>query len=298
MILVTGTLGYDNIETFDLKAERILGGAANYSTLSAYFFSPVCVVSCIGKDYTKKDLGVLISKNIDLKGVKITQQKSFTWTGRYGEDLKDAETLDLHLNTMKNFSPKLSEEYKDKKFIFLSNMDPEIQLSILEQMSDPVFTLLDTMSYWIRKEEKKKTLIRLIPHITALILNETEIKELTESQDLKIAIFKTHKLGVETVIIKRGKEGFLLSHKDKTFKKSSYPVKAIDPTGAGDSFAGGFLGAFASSYNESVSFENLKTSCLYGSVLSSFAVEDIGLRSLLKLNLSKIEERLERYKKL
>ena len=300
MILTIGVLGYDNIETPYGKVERVLGGAANYFSIAASFFSPVSLVGVIGDDYEDKDLKLLENRNINLEGIESKEGKTFRWFSAYSNNLNEVKTLKVSLNVFENYKPKILEKHRSLPFVFISNLSPEVQFFITKQLSQHNFVALDTMGYWLEQPDKREIFRTLIHKVNGLILNEEEIKILLEEHNTIKAIENLHDLGLKTVVVKRGEYGFILSHHNQIFAHPAFPLSSVkDPTGAGDSFAGGFMGTLSrisqTSPEKEVSFNDLKQACLYGAVISSFTVEDFGIQKLLQISKNDIKQRMKCY---
>ncbi len=291
-ILVVGSIGLDNIETPFGKVENILGGSAIHFSYSASFFSPVKVVGVVGNDFPKKHLEELGKKNVDLKGIEIKKGKTFQWTGSYDYDLNQAHTLDTQLNVFEDFNPKLPSEYRNSNFIFLANMDPELQLKVLEQVESPNLVVGDTMNFWI--ENKKDALLKTLKKVDIILMNDSEARELCKTYSLLEAAQSILKLGPSTVIIKKGEHGALMFTDSTHFAAPAYPLEEVnDPTGAGDSFAGGFLGYLAQT--KDLSEINIRKAVVFGSVMASYNVENFGPRRLQNLALSEVDKRYKEF---
>jgi sugar/nucleoside kinase (ribokinase family) len=294
-ILVVGSLAYDSISSPEGQVKKTLGGSANYFSLAAHHFAQVRVVGVVGSDYSDEDLQMLRSRNVDTEGLQITEGKTFHWEGKYEGDMNNAITLNTELNVFEHFNPKLPEKYKSSAFAFLANIDPILQMDVLDQIKSPKMVASDTMNFWIIS--KKNDLLKVLKRVDLLVINETESILLTEEKNAIAAANETLKMGPKAVIIKRGEYGFILKMQNNFFALPAYPInKVVDPTGAGDSFAGGLFGYLASK-NQEMTFENLKKACLYGAVIASFTVENFGVTPLKNLSLKTIEERLDLYRK-
>ena len=279
-ILVVGTLALDSIETPFGKVDKVLGGSAVYFSVAASFFTDVYLVGVIGKDFPKKHLDFLRERNIDLRGVKEEEGKTFHWEGRYGYDLNEAHTLETKLNVFEKFNPDIPREYRDFEYVFLANVDPELQLKVLNQANKPKVVALDTMNFWI--ENKLAALKKIIKLIDILIINEAEARELAKEYNLVKASRTILSLGPKALILKQGTYGALMFTNASIFSAPAYPLEAtLDPTGAGDSFAGGFMGYLAKcqSFND----EGIRQAIIFGSVMASFCVEQFSLERLRTL---------------
>ena len=294
--LVVGSVAYDSIETPTQKKEHILGGSANYFSLSSSLLVPVNVVGVIGDDYKESDLDLLKKRNVDLTGLQKVPGKTFHWSGKYEESMNEAITLETHLNVFEKFNPVIPESYKDSDIVFLANIDPELQLQVLEQVNSPKLVGADTMNYWI--ESKKEVLLKMISKIDVLTINETEARMLTDEWNINNAIEKLAAMGPQYVIIKRGEYGFMAYDKAtaELFVMPAFPVKnLVDPTGAGDTFAGGLF-----SYLGSISewtFDDIKRACIHGCIVASFTVEGMGLDRIKTISLKDIQSRTKEYLK-
>lgn len=293
-ILVVGSLAYDSIKTPVGKADKALGGSANYFSVAASNLSPVRVVGVVGEDYSAADKKILQDRKVDLTGMVTKPGKTFHWSGFYDDNLNEAQTLATDLNVFADFDPVLPESYKDSKFVFLANIDPTLQLKVLSQVSNPVYTGMDTMNFWI--QSKKTELLKVLKEVDALLINEGESKMLTGKANALQAAQELIKMGPETVVIKRGEYGLVLNHKNEgLFVLPAYPLpEVVDPTGAGDTFAGGFFG-YLSHLGTRPKFDDLKRACFIGSTMASFTVQDFSLKALLKVNEKSLKERQTYY---
>lgn len=290
-LLVVGSVAFDHVKT--PAGERIdsLGGSATFFSYSASYFAPVKLVAVIGDDFPEQHIKLLQDKNIDTSGLMRQSGKTFRWAGSYVDDLNEAKTLSTELNVFETFKPKLPLSYQDCEFIFLANIDPELQLNVLEQVKSPKFIACDTMNLWINI--KKDKLIELLKKIDLFILNDAEAKMLSGKSNLIEAARSIQKLGPRTITIKKGEHGSILVHDDEIFIMHAYPFERIvDPTGAGDTFAGGMMGYLCK--KGSFEFDDLKQAVAYGTVMASFNVENFSLDNLIGLNESKIEARLRK----
>lgn len=288
-LLVVGSVAFDGIQTPFGSTERTLGGAATYFALAASLLAPVRLVAVVGDDFSAKDEAVLRRKNIDLRGLERAKGKSFFWAGRYSDDLRTRDTVVTELNVFAEFQPKLPDAYRESRFVFLGNIDPTLQRHVLEQMKRrPALVALDTMNYWISRtpEELAKTL-RLID---ALLINDEEACQIAGEHNLLRAAKRIFSMGPRAVVIKRGEYGAMLFHRDAMLAVPAYPLEEVhDPTGAGDSFAGGFMGYLAQ--KKKIGHSSLRHAMVYGSVMGSFAVEQLGVERLRKLTRREVEAR-------
>lgn len=287
-VLVVGSLAYDSVKTPSGKAERSLGGSANYFSVSSSLFAKVQVVGVVGSDYSDADREILNSRGVDLDGMQVVPGKTFHWEGTYEQNLNEAVTLKTELNVFADFNPALPEKYKGTRFVFLANIDPVLQLKVLGQIKNPVFVGMDSMNFWINS--KQSDLIEVIKKVDIVFVNETEAKMLTQVDNAIVAIKKVAELGPEYVVVKRGEYGSTVYSKTHGFFQCpALPVeKVVDPTGAGDSFAGGFFGYLASlrpsGQDQKPTWTELKQATLAGTVMSSQTIQDFSLKALAKID--------------
>ncbi len=287
-LLVVGSIALDTVETPFGREEDILGGSASYFSLAASMFTDVSAVAVVGSDFPEEHMELFRSKGIALNGVKRENGRTFRWEGRYGYDLGDPETLGTYLNVFENFKPVLPDEYRDIEYVFLANIDPELQLSVLDQMKNPKLVACDTMNYWI--EHKPEALKEVIKRVDILMLNDSETRILAKEPRITHAARKVLELGPRALIVKRGEYGALMFSRDGIFWAPSYPLEeVIDPTGAGDSFAGGFMGFVAG--HDITDQAGYKTAVVFGSVIASFTVENFSVRRLAQLRKADIDKR-------
>jgi sugar/nucleoside kinase (ribokinase family) len=291
-VLVVGTVAFDSIETPFGSAERILGGSASYFALGANYFAPVRVVGVIGQDFPQDYLDLFTQRGIDIAGIKKEKGDTFHWRGRYHEDINQRDTVELHLNVLAGFHPKLPERYRDAEYVFLGNIDPVMQMEVLNQIRRMKLVVCDTMDHWIREsaEELKKVLKR----IEMLVINDSEARLLSGYDNIVKAARAILKMGPKIVLIKRGEYGVLQFSDSSVFATPAYPLEEVfDPTGAGDSFAGGLMGQLARSGDSGQG--GLRRAIVYGSVVASFTVEDFGVKRISDVSLPQIEERYQRF---
>lgn len=294
-LLVVGTVAFDNVETPWGRADRIVGGAATYIGLAAsYFTQHVQLVSVIGDDFPAETLAEMRSRGINLDGLQQKAgEKSFFWAGRYHTNMNDRDTLDTQLNVLADFDPVLPETYKQPEFVMLGNLTPAVQMRVLDQLPRrPKLVALDTMNFWMNTamEELREVLAR----IDVLTINDEEARQLSGERSLVLAAAKIQAMGPRVLVIKKGEHGALLFSEDRVFFAPALPLAEVfDPTGAGDTFAGGFMGYLAST--QDTSFENLKRAIIYGSAMASFCVEKFGVEKLLELNDEMITDRVLRF---
>jgi sugar/nucleoside kinase (ribokinase family) len=295
-VLIVGSMALDSVKTPTGEVQDALGGAADYSSVAASFFSPVQLVGVVGDDFPQAHLDFLKSRGIDLAGVQtIAGGKTFRWAGYYDFDLNIAHTLDTQLNVFADFQPSLPDNYKQAKYVFLANIDPELQLQVLSQVANPTLTVCDTMNFWI--EGKREALIEVLKRVDIAFMNDAEARQLTGQLSVIKAAKALQALGPKTVIIKKGEHGALLFNGNTHFAAPSYPLEDIaDPTGAGDSFAGGFIGYVAS--RDDISVATLKKAVVYGSVMASYNVEDFSLNRLRTLTQADIASRYRTFQEI
>ncbi|RME14469.1 MAG: sugar kinase [Bdellovibrio sp.] len=295
-ILVVGSVAYDTITTPEGKAEHILGGSANYFSVAASFYSSVKVVGVVGEDYREEDIELLKSRNVCLEGLQKVPGKTFHWEGFYEGDMNEAQTVETQLNVFENFKPILPQSYKKVPFVFLANIDPDIQMDVYNQMTSVSLAGLDTMNFWI--DSKRESLKKILQKVDVLLINEGEARKLGESHNTIQAIERLGSWGPKAVVVKRGEYGFVLYSDEQFFILPAFPVKeVIDPTGAGDTFAGGFLGYLSKTWEGSLEHSKLKQACVQGCLLASFTVEGFGLTRLKNLSWAEVEARHAEYLK-
>lgn len=289
-VLIVGSIAYDGIKTPAGEVDMALGGSATYSSLSASYYSPVKVVGVVGKDFAEKDLNLLKDKSIDIEGVHINKEKdTFYWKGYYEQDMGEAITISTHLNAFEDFNPVIPQSYKDAKYVFLANIDPDLQLNVLDQVEEPKLVLCDTMNFWINT--KRDQLLEVFKRVDIILVNEGEAKQLCGTTNIQTAAKELLSLGAMRVIIKKGGHGCLMFGKDSYFAAPAFPLETlVDTTGAGDTFAGGFTG-YMSKVDE-ISEENFRKAVVFGTTMASFTVQDFSVNKLLDL---KKEDILKRY---
>ncbi len=296
-LMVVGSLAYDSIKTPYGNSDRTLGGSANYFSIAASLFSEVAVVGVVGEDYQDSDRQKLLDRKVNLEGLQVQKGKTFCWSGEYSGDMNEAKTLSTHLNVFENFQPNIPEKYKKSDFAFLANIDPVLQLDVLNQISEPKFIGADTMNFWI--QSKKDDLLKVISKIDILLINDIEARMLTGTDITPLAAKKILDLGPKFVVIKRGEFGFFCQSKNNSnniFSLPAFPTeKVVDPTGAGDSFAGAFFG-YLSSLNKSPSEQDVRMACVYGTLVSSYTVEGLGLSALETITIDDVMSRMRLYK--
>jgi sugar/nucleoside kinase (ribokinase family) len=293
-VLILGTIALDDIETPSGNVRDIMGGSASYAALAASFFSKPGVLSIIGEDYPEEYQRLLKKKKIDISNLE-RKGKTFRWHGYYEHDMNEARTKKTELNSLEAFSVSIPRNYCDIKYVFLANIDPELQLTALNQLRNPKLIVLDTMNFWI--ENKREILLKAISRCHLLVLNAGEARQLFETTNLVTAAKKALKLGIKGVVIKKGEHGVLLFMDNKHFNAPGYPLENIkDPTGAGDSFGGALIGYLAKT--DDLSEQNIRKAIIYGSVVASYNVEDFGVNRLKDLTFEEIEKRYNEMKKI
>ena len=297
-LLIVGTVAFDAIETPFGKTDKILGGAATYIGLSASHFGVESgIVSVVGGDFPEKYLHMLNEKNIDTEGVEIIKDgKTFFWSGKYHNDLNFRDTLITELNVLADFNPVVPDNFKDCEFLMLGNLHPAVQMSVINQIPKrPKLVVLDTMNFWM--DNALDELMKVIHKIDVITINDEEARQLSGEYSLVKAAKVIQKMGPKYVIIKKGEHGALLFNEGKVFFAPALPLEEVfDPTGAGDTFAGGFIGYLASTHD--ISFENMKRAVIYGSNLASFSVEKFGTERMVTLSHQEIQDRLRQFKEL
>jgi sugar/nucleoside kinase (ribokinase family) len=289
-ILVVGSIALDTIETPHGNVEDSFGGSALYFSAAASFFAPVDIVGVVGKDFDFSEIDFLKERKVNFEGLVAEDGKTFRWGGRYKRDMNQRDTLFTHLNVFQNFRPAIPARYRKDEFIFLANIAPELQLDVLAQIDKPRVSVLDTMNFWI--SGAREPLMRLIKKVDVLILNDEELLELTNLPNMFESAHSLLELGPRAVVIKKGAHGAVLVTPKEYFLSPAYPIsKVIDPTGAGDSFAGGFLGYLATC-NE-VNERHLRLAVVYGTVTASFTVEDFSFNRLRNITRNDIERRVK-----
>ena len=297
-LLIVGTVAFDAIETPFGKTDKILGGAATYIGLSASFFNlKAAIVSVVGDDFPQEHLDLLTERNIDISGLEIVQGgKTFFWSGRYHNDLNSRDTLATELNVLADFQPKVPQDYKNSDVVLLGNLHPLVQSSVLDQMEvQPKLVVLDTMNFWM--DCALPELLDVIKRVDVITINDEEARQLSGEYSLVKAAAKIHTMGPKYVVIKKGEHGALLFHNKEVFFAPALPLEEVfDPTGAGDTFAGGFAGYITQS--ENISFENMKNAIIYGSNLASFCVEKFGTERMVDLEKEEVVNRLKQFRAL
>jgi sugar/nucleoside kinase (ribokinase family) len=288
-------MAFDAIETPFGKSDRIIGGAATYIALSASnFITPIKQISIVGGDFPQAELDFLASRGVELEGVEVKKdQKSFFWSGKYHLDMNERDTLDTQLNVLADFKPVVPESYQDCEFVMLGNLVPAIQHSVLKQMKiRPKLVVMDTMNFWM--ETAMPDLEEVLKHVDVLLINDSEARQLSAQYSLVKAAKEILKMGPKYLVVKKGEHGALLFHGDQVFVAPALPLEDIfDPTGAGDTFAGGFMGHI--SRTKDISFNNMKTAIIVGSAMASFCVEKFGTTRLKEISKDQINDRIQQF---
>ena len=297
-LIVVGSMAFDAIETPFGKNNRTIGGAATYISWSASNFTrPIHQISIIGGDFPKEELKMLEARGVIMEGVQIKEdEKSFFWSGKYHMDMNTRDTIDTQLNVLANFQPVLPESYQSSEYLMLGNLVPAVQMSVIKQMkTKPKLTVLDTMNFWM--ESALQDLEDVLKHVDVLMVNDSEARQLSGQYSLVKAARQILKMGPAYLIIKKGEHGALLFHEEQVFVAPALPLEDVfDPTGAGDTFAGGFIGHIART--KDISFENMKSAIIVGSAMASFCVEKFGADRLKEIGHTEIDRRLQQFKEL
>lgn len=294
-VLVVGSVALDSVETPFGKADDVLGGSGTFFSSAASHFAPVQLVGVVGDDYPFHKLETLAARGVDISGVERAPGTSFRWRGRYRHDLNSAETLETHLGVFSHFRPKIPEAFRRAPFVFLANIDPRLQLQVLEQVEKPRLVACDTMNFWI--ESRRPELVELLGHVDLITLNDGEARQLTGLNNLVQAARWILERGPRHVLIKKGEHGAFMFTKDSVFFAPAYPLESVfDPTGAGDSFAGGFIGYLASTGD--LSDRAMRRAVVVGSAMGSFAVEKFSNTRLLEISRKDIDARVEEFRQL
>jgi len=296
-ILVVGSVAYDTVETPFGKAERVLGGSASFFSVAASFFAPVNLVGVVGRDFGETQLAAFTGRNIDTEGLERMDGLTFHWQGKYSYDLNARDTISTDLNVFEFFKPKIPAAYRSSEIVFLGNIDPLLQRDVLDQVESPRLVACDTMNFWIsgKLEELKKTLSR----VDILLINDAEARELSGEWNIVKAARAIRAMGPKTLVLKKGEHGVLMFSEAGSFAAPAYPLEAVfDPTGAGDTFAGGFLGYLTAAGGSQGGDAALRRAVIMGSTLASFCVEAFSLDRLLTLTRPEIDERFRLFKRL
>jgi len=291
-LLVVGSIALDAVETPFGRTDGALGGSAVFFAAAGSLLHPVQMVGVVGTDYPMADLERIARRGIDLRGVTTAEGESFRWAGRYGFDLSSRETLETRLGVFANFRPKIPDAFRKARYVFLGNIDPELQLEVLDQVSDPALVACDTMNYWI--EKKRTSLLKVIERVDVLMVNDSEIRELTGDWHIHRAARWVLARGPKFVVVKRGEYGAVLAEQGRTFFVPAFPLEDVyDPTGAGDAFAGGFMAHLARTDN--LTPGNLRVAMVYGSALGGFAVERFSVQRFDEIGKADVQRRVQAY---
>ncbi|MDZ7332150.1 MAG: PfkB family carbohydrate kinase [candidate division KSB1 bacterium] len=291
-VLVVGSVALDTVETPFGKVDDAIGGSATYFSAAASYFTDVNIVAVVGEDFPIDQIKFLQARGVNLDGLVVKPGKTFRWGGKYDFDLNQRETLFTHLNVFENFDPKLPEHYRNTPYLFLANIHPELQLKVLHQMSQPKLVVMDTMNFWI--ERTPAPLAEVLKRVDILIVNDSEVRQLAQTPNLFIGAKRIQKMGPKIIVMKKGEHGALLVHDGQYFWAPAFPLEQLqDPTGAGDTFAGGFVGYLAKVDDPSPA--HLRKAVIYGSTLASFCVEQFSLRGLKNLSPQQIEHRYRQF---
>ena len=294
-LVIVGSIGIDSIETPNAKEKNILGGSASYACVAASFFSNIGMIGVIGSDFPNSFKKLWKDMDINLDGLQIQEGKTFRWSGKYEENMDNRETISTELNVFENFQPSIPNSYKNVPYLFLGNIHPKLQLDVLNKMNSPKFVLIDTMDLWINTA--KKELEEVISKSNMLTLNESEARLYTNENDLICAAKELLKIGPDYILIKKGINGAILYSKDSIFLLHAYPVGACcDPTGAGDSFAGGLMG-FLSKY-DTINEKTIREAMAYGTITASFGIEEFSLNKFQKISKKDIDNRFSKFLKM
>lgn len=294
-ILCVGSVALDSVETPFGSAERVLGGSAVYFAAAASVLNPVHIVGVVGSDYPLSDLDFLATRGVDLSGIEQKDGKSFFWAGRYEYDLNTRTTLDTRLGVFADFSPKIPESMRDARYLFLGNIDPALQIDVLDQVGEPEVVACDTMNFWI--EGSREKLLELIGRVRILMVNDEEVRQLAGEPNLLKAARWVQERGPEMVVVKKGEHGAILFESDGLFFVPGYPLEDVfDPTGAGDSFAGGFIGQIAR--DGELTSQSLRRAMVTGSALGSFACEHFSIDRLKELTLDEVDDRVQAFQRM
>ena len=294
-ILTVGSVAFDSVKTPFGEVSRVVAGAATYFSIAASFFTDVRLVGVVGDDFNEEHLAVFSNRRIDLEGLQRVSGETFRWRGEYSFDLNARETIYTHLNVFEDFRPQIPQGFRDSPFVFLANIHPSLQLDVLDQVEHPEFVALDTMNYWI--EGTSDELRKVLKRVHVLVINDSEVRELSGEANLVKAARVIQEMGPQRVVIKRGEYGVLMTREDGFFAVPGLPLEnVIDPTGAGDTFAGGFVGYLASA--PTITDDVVTRAIIAGSTMASFAVEDFGLARLIELTESQVTSRFAEFKRL
>jgi len=279
-LLVVGSMAIDSVKTPFGEREEAVGGSATYFSVSASFFTQVRLVAVVGEDFPDEALEFLEARKVDISGLERNAGSTFRWKGEYGYDLNTAHTLETHLNVFETFKPRIPDAFRESEFLFLANIDPELQMAVLEQVRSPRLVACDTMNFWI--ESKREALVETLRRVDLVVINDAEARELAEDSNILRAARRILSLGPKTLVVKQGEYGALLFNEGAVFSAPGLPLESVyDPTGAGDTFAGGFMGYLASTGD--LSHQGLRRAVIFGSVMASYNVEAFSFDRMRKL---------------
>lgn len=295
-VLIVGSMALDSVKTPHGQARDVLGGAATYASVAASLFaSPIRVVGVVGRDFPQEHLDFLASRGIDLTGVEKANGQTFRWSGAYGDDPNEAKTLDTQLNVFADFNPVLPESYRESPYVLLANIDPALQRKVLDQIRAPRLVIADTMNYWI--ENRRDDLVKTLSRVSMVILNDAEARSLTGERNLTVAARAIRAMGPRWALIKKGEHGAMLFGEDLTVSVPGFPLERVkDPTGAGDSFAGGFIGTLAA--EGKTGERELRRALAVGAVVASFNIEEFSLERLRTLRRGDVDQRLHELRRI
>jgi sugar/nucleoside kinase (ribokinase family) len=296
-LVIVGTVAFDAIETPFGKTDKILGGAATFIGLAAaQFDAEGAIVSVVGGDFPKDYINMFVQRGLDVTGLEIIEEgKTFFWSGKYHNDMNSRDTLATELNVLESFTPVVPEKYRNSEVVMLGNLHPMVQLSVIDQMNNPKLIVLDTMNFWM--DNSLAELMQVISRVNVITINDEEARQLSHEYSLVVAARKIMEMGPDYVVIKKGEHGALLFHENEIFYAPALPLEEVfDPTGAGDTFAGGFTGYLAKTGD--YSFDNMKNAVIYGAALASFCVEKFGTERLLNLSAKEVRQRLKQFQNL
>lgn len=293
-MLVVGSVAFDTLHNSLGTHEKVVGGSATYASVSGSFYTDVQLVGVVGQDFPDSAIQMLRDRKVELEGLEVAEGKTFHWEGRYTDDLTSRETLRTDLNVFADFEPKIPERFKDTPYVMLGNIHPALQLSVLDQVNSPKLVVADTMNFWIDGE--LELLKQLMKRVDVLVINEEEARQLSGKHHMVQVLEQLVKMGPKTLVVKQGEYGAILFTEDDLFSAPALPLTAIDPTGAGDTFAGGFLGYIAKQGNHDAA--TLRSAVIHGSTMASFCCEGIGCEKLLPLTQADIDGRIDQFRRL
>ncbi|WP_164103611.1 PfkB family carbohydrate kinase [Candidatus Laterigemmans baculatus] len=295
-LLVVGSVAFDSIHTPTAERDRVLGGSAVYFSYAASYFTPVRLVGVVGEDWPQEHTEMLQARRVDTAGLQVKEGgKTFFWKGKYMPNMNDRETLEVELNVFGDFDPHVPEAFRDSRYVFLANGSPVVQAKVLDQMAQPALVVADTMDLWIQTQHED--LLKLLRRIDGLVINDSEARLLTEEENLVAAGMKIRQMGPRFVIVKKGEHGAMFFGEEAVYTLPAYPTaKVVDPTGAGDSFAGGMMGYIAAQDKHDEA--TLKRSLAYGTLVASFNVEDFSLERMQRIELDDLDQRLGWYREM